>query len=119
MRLVQSSLLMQTTILRKLQALCRCVMDLCSGQHTPSIAERQLACSVSLQDGTPLLHVVESCAMPEHGGITLRKYAIHSVDDDIAMVAAQRATSGKSHNTYLSKSSLVLARLRALLTSMV
>ncbi|KAL0048506.1 hypothetical protein WJX82_004799 [Trebouxia sp. C0006] len=63
------------------------------GQHTSSIAERQLACSVSLQDGTPLLHVVESCAMPEHGGITLRKYAIHSVDDDTAMVAAQRATS--------------------------
>ena len=74
----------------------RYVMHLCSGQHTSPIAERQLACSVSLQDGTPLLHVVESCAMPEHGGITLRKYAIHSVDDDTAQVAAQRPTSGKS-----------------------
>ncbi|KAL0019249.1 hypothetical protein WJX77_001067 [Trebouxia sp. C0004] len=63
------------------------------GQHSSPIAERQLACSVFLQDGTPLLHVVESCTMPEHGGITLRKYAIHSVDEDTAMVAAQRATS--------------------------
>ncbi len=79
-----------------MQALCRCVMHLCSGHHSSPIAERQLACSVSLQDGTPLLHVVESCAKPEHGGITLRKYAIHSVDDDTAQVAAQRPTSGKS-----------------------
>ena len=46
--------------------------------------------------------MVESCAMPEHGGITLRKYAIHSVDDDTAQVAAQRATSGKSHRGHLS-----------------
>ena len=57
--------------------------------------------------------------MPEHGGITLRKYAIHSVDDDTAMVAAQRATSGKSHRSYLSEALLVVARLKPLLTSMV
>ena len=57
--------------------------------------------------------------MPEHGGITLRKYAIHSVDDDTAMVAAQRATSGKSHKAYLSRPLLVLVRLKPLLTSMV
>ncbi len=94
-------------------------MHLCSGQHPPPIAERQLACSVSLQDGTPLLHVVESCAIPEHGGITLRKYAIHSVDDDTAQVAAQRATSGKSHNSHSSKALLVLVRLKPLLTCIV
>lgn len=116
MRLVQSSLLMQTAV-RKIQALCKCVMHVRSGQHTQPIAERQLASSVSLQDGTPLLHVVESCAVPEHGGITLRHYAIHSVDDDTAMVAAQRATSGKSHKSHLRKEDKVV-RLKPLLMTM-
>ena len=65
-----------------------------AGQQSVPIAERQLACSVSLQDETPLLHVVESCAGQDQGGVTLRKYAIHSLDDGTSAVSAQRAVSG-------------------------
>lgn len=71
-------------------------LRLCPGHQSVPIAERQLACSVFVQDDTPLLHVAESCTVPNHKGITLRKYAIHSVDDDTAVIAAQRATSGQS-----------------------
>lgn len=64
---------------------------------TAPVADRQLACSVSLQDDSPVLHVVESCALPHHNGITLRKYALHSVDDDHAShTPSQPATSGGS-----------------------
>lgn len=54
------------------------------GQQAVPVAQRQLACSMFLQEDTPVLHVVESCPIPGHGGIALRKYAIHSVDSDAA-----------------------------------
>ena len=58
------------------------------------VARRQLACNVALEDDSPILHVVESFASPGEG-ITLRKYALHSVDDDPSHALSPRATSGE------------------------
>ena len=99
---------------------------------TAPIAERQLACHVSLEDDSPVLHVVESCSMAQHSmaqhsmaqhsmaqhsGITLRKYALHSVDDDASHTPSQQAVSGRSPNTAHRKcvsSFLCMAQLKAL-----
>ena len=72
----------------------QCSLECPADSSTAPVAERQLACNVSLQDDSPVLHVVESCSMPHHSGITLRKYALHSVDDDASHTPSQRAVSG-------------------------
>lgn len=72
----------------------QCSLNCHADSSTAPIAERQLACNVSLQDDSPVLHVVESCSMPDHSGITLRKYALHSVDDDASHTPSQPAGSG-------------------------
>ena len=41
-----------------------------------------------------MLHVVESCSQANHAGITLRKYTLHSVDDDTSHALSPRAASG-------------------------
>ena len=41
-----------------------------------------------------MLHIVESCAMPKHEGIALRKYAIHSVDPNASPLEHPPAKSG-------------------------
>ena len=73
-----------------------CIQHLAAsaGQQATPAAQRQLACSVFLQDDAPMLHVVESCAKPDREGIALRKYAIHSVDPNAAPFEPPPAKSG-------------------------
>ena len=67
-----------------------------SGKTAAPIAERHLACSVSLQEETPILQVTESCPVGQHGDIVMRSYALHSVDDGALPEIGQRSSSGMS-----------------------
>ena len=69
-------------------------MQYFAGEIAAPIAERHLACSVSLQDDTPILQVTESCPVGQHGDIVMRSYALHSVDDGSLPEISQRSSSG-------------------------
>lgn len=72
-----------------------------AGETPALIANRHLACSVSLQDDTPILQVAESCPVGQHGDIVMRSYTLHSVDDGAMPEMSQRSGSGKNFSQHI------------------
>lgn len=89
---------------------------LCTGGHVAPISKRHLACSVSLQEDTPVLEVVESCPAGQHGDMLLRSYAVHSVDDEAALEGSQRSSSG-GHSLSAKKNKICLIKAQRCLCS--